>query len=94
MGEIADKLADYIILTNDNPRCENPLDIINEIKKGIKKTSYEIIPDRKEAIKRAVELSADFDATLILGKGDEKYIEFCDKKIPFSDRETIKNFLN
>jgi UDP-N-acetylmuramoyl-L-alanyl-D-glutamate--2,6-diaminopimelate ligase len=93
MGKIADKLADYIILTNDNPRCENPENIINDIKKGITKTPFEIILDRKEAVKRAVELSLNFDATFILGKGDEKYIEFCDKKIPFSDREVIKKFV-
>ncbi|GAX86836.1 UDP-N-acetylmuramoyl-L-alanyl-D-glutamate--2,6-diaminopimelate ligase [Lebetimonas natsushimae] len=93
MGEVADKLADYIILTNDNPRCEKPEDIVSDIKSGIKKTPFEIILDRKEAIKRAVELSKNFDATLILGKGDEKYIEQCREKIPFSDRETVKNFL-
>jgi UDP-N-acetylmuramoyl-L-alanyl-D-glutamate--2,6-diaminopimelate ligase len=93
MGEVADKLADFIILTNDNPRCESPLDIINDIKKGIKKTPFEIILDREKAIKRAVEFSINFDATLILGKGDEKFIEFCDKKIPFSDRKKVQKFV-
>jgi len=93
MGEVADNLADYIILTNDNPRCENPKDIIEDIKKGIKKTSFKIIEDRKEAIKEAIKRSKNFDVVLILGKGDEKFIELCNKKISFSDREIIKNFI-
>jgi UDP-N-acetylmuramoyl-L-alanyl-D-glutamate--2,6-diaminopimelate ligase len=90
MGEVADKYADYIILTNDNPRCENPQDILKEIAKGIKKTPFEIIEDRKEAIKKAIKLQKD-EYVMILGKGDEKYMQFCDKKIPFSDREVVKN---
>ena len=94
MGRVADKYAKYIILTNDNPRCENPKDILNDIKKGIKNSNLEIIEDRKEALKRAVELYKNEDLFLfILGKGDEKFIEFCDKKIPFNDKEVIKNLL-
>ena len=93
MGEVADKLADFIILTNDNPRCEDPEQIINDITKGIKLTKYEIIPERKEAIKKAVRLSKNYDAVLILGKGDEDYIELCNKKIPYSDRDEIKKNL-
>ena len=88
MGEIADKYADYIILTNDNPRCENEKEIINNILKGIKNTPYEIIIDRKEAIKRAISLQNN-RYIFILGKGDEKYIELCNKKIDFNDREFI-----
>ena len=95
MGEIADKLADFIIVTSDNPRCEEPLKIIEDIVKGIKSTNYEIIPDRKEAIKKALNLSKNYDAVLILGKGDENYIELCGKKIDYSDREEInKNLKN
>ncbi|WP_024789633.1 UDP-N-acetylmuramoyl-L-alanyl-D-glutamate--2,6-diaminopimelate ligase [Lebetimonas sp. JH292] len=94
MGAVADELAEYIILTNDNPRCENPVNIIEDIKKGIKKTPFEIIVNRKEAIKRAVEISKNFDAVLILGKGDEKYMEFCNKKIPFSDKKEILKYLH
>jgi UDP-N-acetylmuramoyl-L-alanyl-D-glutamate--2,6-diaminopimelate ligase len=90
MGKVADKFANYIILTNDNPRCENPKDILKEIAKGIKKTPFEIIEDRKEAIKKAIKLQKD-EYVMILGKGDEKYMQFCNKKIPFSDREVIKS---
>jgi len=89
MGEIADKYADYIILTNDNPRCENEMKIIEDIEKGIKNTPYEIILDRKEAIKRALEIQKD-EYVLLLGKGDEKYIQKCNEKIPFSEREFVK----
>ena len=88
MGEIADKYAKYIILTNDNPRCENEMDIINDIKQGIKDTPYEIILDRSEAIKKAISLQND-EYIMILGKGDEKYIQKCKEKIPFSDKEFI-----
>jgi UDP-N-acetylmuramoyl-L-alanyl-D-glutamate--2,6-diaminopimelate ligase len=93
MGEVADKLADFIILTNDNPRCENPEDIVNDIKKGIKNREFEVILDREKAIKKAIEISKNFDVTFILGKGDEKYIELCREKIPFSDREAVKKFV-
>ena len=88
MGEVADKYAKYIILTNDNPRCEDEIEIIKGIKEGIKQTPYEVILDRKEAIKRALKLQKD-EYVLLLGKGDEEYIELCDKKIPFSDKNTV-----
>jgi len=93
MGEVADKYADYIILTNDNPRCENPREILKEISKGIKNTPFEIIEDRKEAIKRAIELQKD-KYIMILGKGAEKFMEFCDEKIPFSDKEIVLEYLH
>jgi len=93
MGEVADKLSDFIILTNDNPRCENPQNIIEDIKKGIKNTPYKIIENRKEAIKEAIREAQNFDAVFILGKGDERYIELCNQKIPFSDREEAKRCL-
>jgi len=93
MGEVADKYADYIILTNDNPRCENPGNILEEISKGIKNTHFEIIEDRKEAIKKAIELQKD-EYVMLLGKGDEKFMEFCNKKIPFSDKEVVLNLKN
>jgi UDP-N-acetylmuramoyl-L-alanyl-D-glutamate--2,6-diaminopimelate ligase len=92
MGEVADKYAKYIILTNDNPRCENEIDIINDIKEGIKNTPYEIIIDRKEAIKRALEMQKD-EYILLLGKGDEKYIQKCNEKIYFNEKEEVKKLI-
>ena len=91
MGEIASELADFVILTNDNPRCEDEKIILKDIQKGIKNKNYLIIPNRKEAIKKGIELAKEKKAALlILGKGDEKYIEKCNKKIPFNDKEVVK----
>ncbi len=90
MGKVADKYGEYIILTEDNPRCEKSEDICKEIAKGIKNKPFEIITNRKKAIKKAVELAKKNNFTLmILGKGDENYIEYCDKKVDYSDRETV-----
>ena len=94
MGEVADKLADYIIITEDNPRCEDKEKICKEIAKGIKETHYDIILSRKEALKKAIEIAKKENLILfVLGKGDEKYIEYCNKKIEFSDRQIVKNML-
>ena len=93
MGKVASENADFVILTNDNPRCEDKIQIIDDIKKGIG-IPYDIILDRKEAIKKGIELAKNENATLLmLGKGDEKYIQKCNKKIPFSDRQIIKNII-
>jgi UDP-N-acetylmuramoyl-L-alanyl-D-glutamate--2,6-diaminopimelate ligase len=89
MGEVACKFSDYIILTSDNPRFEDPLRIIEDIKKGINGTLYEVIPDRREAIKKAVELLEEGDVLLIAGKGHETYQEICGKRYPFSDQEEV-----
>jgi UDP-N-acetylmuramoyl-L-alanyl-D-glutamate--2,6-diaminopimelate ligase len=89
MGEVASRYADFIIITNDNPRCEAPALIAEDIKKGVSK-NFEIILDRREAIKKAVMLAKKLDAVLfVLGKGDEKYIEYCGKKEKYSDKEEI-----
>jgi len=91
MGKVADKYADYIILTEDNPRCEKREDICKEIAKGIKQTPFEIIIDRKKAIKKAFDMAKKNNMTLmILGKGDERYIEYCNKRMDYSDREIVK----
>ncbi len=92
MGEIADKYADYIVLTNDNPRCEDEISIIKDIQKGIKHTPCEVILDRKKAIQRALKLKKD-NYVFVLGKGDEEYIEKCGKKIPFKDKKVIRECL-
>jgi UDP-N-acetylmuramoyl-L-alanyl-D-glutamate--2,6-diaminopimelate ligase len=94
MGEVAEKYADYIILTEDNPRCENAEDICLEIAKGITNKPFEIILDRKKAIKKGLKKAEDNGYVLmVLGKGDENYIQYCDKKIEYSDRETVKRLL-
>ena len=95
MGKVASENADFVILTNDNPRCEDEMKIIEDIEKGLVHKNYLIIPDRKEAIKKGIQLAVKENSTLlVLGKGDEKYIEKCKEKIPFSDREVILALLN
>jgi len=73
-GQLLDKYADMIILTEDDPRNEKPIDICHEIASGIKKTPYVIIEDRYDAIRQAVEIADEGDTIIIMGKGDEKFI--------------------
>ncbi|MBI5892756.1 MAG: UDP-N-acetylmuramoyl-L-alanyl-D-glutamate--2,6-diaminopimelate ligase [Deltaproteobacteria bacterium] len=90
MGEIAARLSDIAIITSDNPRNEDPLEIIKEIEAGVKGQDYIIIPDRKEAIKKAVRLAKKGDIIVLAGKGHEKYQIIGNEKSPFDDVEEIK----
>ena len=92
MGEIAGRVADYTFITTDNARGENPEDIAKQIEKGIKKTKgkYEIVLDRKEAIRKAIKMANKIDIVVIAGKGHELYQEINGKKIPFNEREIVK----
>lgn len=93
MGKIATGISDICIITNDNPRTEDPDDIFSDIIKGIKKSSdYEIITARKEAIQKAYELSAKSDLILIAGKGHETYQIIGNTKHHFDDFEEISRF--
>jgi UDP-N-acetylmuramoyl-L-alanyl-D-glutamate--2,6-diaminopimelate ligase len=95
MGELAGKIADYTIVTTDNPRTENPADIIAEIEAGISKTKgkYEVIVDRKEAIKKAITMMNKKDMVVLAGKGHEKYQEIGKEKIEFDERVIVKEIL-
>jgi UDP-N-acetylmuramoyl-L-alanyl-D-glutamate--2,6-diaminopimelate ligase len=73
-GKIADEYCDYVILTEDDPRDEDPKEIADQIKTGLKKTANIFIQDRYEAIRQAVESADEGDTILLLGKGDEPYI--------------------
>jgi len=93
MGKIASDLSNYIILTNDNPRFEEPIQIIEDIKKGITDTSnVEVILDREKAIEKAIKISQKDDIILIAGKGHENYQIIGDKKIHFDDNEILKKY--
>lgn len=81
-----------VILTNDNPRNENPLDIINDINKEIKPIPY--ILDRKDAIKECLNKMNDNDYLIILGKGNEDYMEINNKKIHYNDLEVINEYFS
>ncbi|HDM08622.1 MAG TPA: UDP-N-acetylmuramoyl-L-alanyl-D-glutamate--2,6-diaminopimelate ligase, partial [Candidatus Omnitrophica bacterium] len=94
MGEIASRFADRIIITSDNPRDENPLDIIEDILTGVKnKDKCEVIPARKEAIEKAIEGAEPGDVILIAGKGHERYQIVGNVVIPFDDREVASRAL-
>ncbi|MCX5688064.1 MAG: UDP-N-acetylmuramoyl-L-alanyl-D-glutamate--2,6-diaminopimelate ligase [Candidatus Omnitrophica bacterium] len=95
MGKISTELSDTVFITSDNPRTEEPMNIINEIIKGIgvKKDNYIIELDRFNAIKKAVLEAREGDIVLIAGKGHETYQIFKDTTIPFDDREVVKRIL-
>jgi UDP-N-acetylmuramoyl-L-alanyl-D-glutamate--2,6-diaminopimelate ligase len=92
MGRIASELADIVIVTNDNPRSEDPQAIVDAIVGGAL-GSVEIELDRARAIAHAVELAEDGDVVLIAGKGAEQGQEFADRTVPFDDRESARDAL-
>ena len=95
MGEVSGRLADFTIITSDNPRFEEPLDIIADIVTGIEKTDGEYIkiPDRKEAIKYAIENGRKGDIIVLAGKGHEDYQEIKGVKYPMDERVLISEVL-
>jgi UDP-N-acetylmuramoyl-L-alanyl-D-glutamate--2,6-diaminopimelate ligase len=95
MGETAAKKSDFAILTSDNPRYEDPLDIISGIEKGYRRFSvrYVVVPDRKRAIDYALEFLKEGDVLLVAGKGGEKYQEIMGIKYPFNDHDILKKLL-
>ena len=95
MGEVSGRLADFTIITSDNPRFEEPLDIIADIVTGIEKTDGEYIkiPDRKEAIKYAIENGRKGDIIVLAGKGHEDYQEIKGVKYPMDERVLIAEVL-
>jgi UDP-N-acetylmuramoyl-L-alanyl-D-glutamate--2,6-diaminopimelate ligase len=93
MGRVADQNADYSIITSDNPRKEDPLAIIMDVREGFRTKNFETVPDRAEAIARAIALAQPRDIILIAGKGHETYQEFADHTIPFDDRHMARRAL-
>ncbi|MGN1318736.1 MAG: UDP-N-acetylmuramoyl-L-alanyl-D-glutamate--2,6-diaminopimelate ligase [Lachnospirales bacterium] len=95
MGEIVAKLSDVVIVTSDNPRSEEPAEILKEIEVGVKDITndYEMIVDRKEAIFKAVSVAKEGDSIVIAGKGHENYQILKDKTIHFDDTEVAKEAL-
>lgn len=95
MGEVSGELADLTIITSDNPRFEDPEDIISDIKYGINKTDgeYIAVTDRKEAIRYAIEKGRKGDVIVLAGKGHEDYQEIKGKKYPMDERVLIAEVL-
>ena len=89
MGNIGTDLSDFAIVTSDNPRGEEPMAIIKDILTGIKKSNYTVIENRREAIKKAMEIAQKGDVVVIAGKGHEDYQILKDKTIHFDEREVV-----
>ena len=96
MGEIAGRIADYSIVTSDNPRTEDPEAIVKDIEAGISKTKgkYEVIVDRREAIEKAIKMANTKDIVILAGKGHEPYQEINKVKYSFDEREIVKEIIN
>lgn len=96
MGEVSARLADLTIITSDNPRFEEPMDIIADIRSAIAKTeaAYVEIPDRKEAIAYAIHNAQDGDIIVLAGKGHEDYQEIKGVKYPMDERILIREILS
>jgi UDP-N-acetylmuramoyl-L-alanyl-D-glutamate--2,6-diaminopimelate ligase len=95
MGEIATKMSDFVFATSDNPRSENPLDILNEIEAGLRRgpAPYKVIPDRRQAIRTAVWTAAAGDIVVIAGKGHEDYQIIGTAVLPFDDRKLARELI-
>ncbi len=95
MGEISGSLSDFTIITSDNPRYEEPMEIISQIEEGVRNKSkhYLLIEDREDAIKHALSIAVKGDVILIAGKGSEKYQEVLGIKRLCNDKEIVNEFL-
>jgi UDP-N-acetylmuramoyl-L-alanyl-D-glutamate--2,6-diaminopimelate ligase len=90
MGEIAERGADSVIVTSDNPRTEDPDSIIDEIVSGMRGARYERVTDRHAAIERAIGMAGDRDIVLLAGKGHETYQVRGDVSYPFDEKEIVR----
>ena len=90
MAETAQKYADFVIVTGDNPRTEDPMRILDEITQGLDRTKpHAVIPDRRDAIRFAVNEAREGDLILLAGKGHEKYEINADGKHPFDEERIV-----
>jgi UDP-N-acetylmuramoyl-L-alanyl-D-glutamate--2,6-diaminopimelate ligase len=89
MGFAASELSDLVFITSDNPRTEDPMEIIKDMAKGIKKENYSIRADRETAIKEAVSIAEEGDTVIVAGKGHEDYQEIKGVRHHFSDKEVL-----
>ena len=92
MGKLVLDNSDYVIFTMDDPRNEDVNEIINELVSGSDKTNYERIIDRREAIKKALDMANDNDIILIAGKGDDDYMAIGDEYLPYKDEEAVISY--
>jgi UDP-N-acetylmuramoyl-L-alanyl-D-glutamate--2,6-diaminopimelate ligase len=93
MGEVAARASDYAVVTSDNPRGEDPVEIVKEIERGMKGANYRVEIDRRKAIRSALEEANEGDTVLIAGKGHENYQTIGTTSHPFDDRIVAKELL-
>jgi UDP-N-acetylmuramoyl-L-alanyl-D-glutamate--2,6-diaminopimelate ligase len=93
MGEIAERLANHVIVTSDNPRTEDPESILDDIEAGMHGNGHERIVDRLDAIQHAVAIATPDDVVLLAGKGHETYQVRGTTKYPFDEREIVKSLM-
>lgn len=93
MGALATTLSDYVIFTSDNPRMEDPLEILKDMTKNLATDNYEVLVNREEAIKKGVQSLEKDDILLVLGKGHETYQIIQDQKIKFDDKEELLKYM-
>ena len=95
MGEISGRLADFSVLTSDNPRLEDPMDILHAIEEGIKRTTgpYVVIENRREAIRYAMQMGQPGDVIVLAGKGHETYQDIGGQKHPFDEKVVVREIL-
>jgi UDP-N-acetylmuramoyl-L-alanyl-D-glutamate--2,6-diaminopimelate ligase len=93
MGAVATRLSDLVIITSDNPRTEEPYDIIREIESGTVRDNYLVEPDRKQALRKAVSMAREGDIVLIAGKGHEHYQEIKGIRYQFSDKDVLEELI-
>ncbi len=89
IGSIATSKSDYVIFTSDNPRNEDPMEILDDITSKLDTKNFEIIVNREESINKSIQMLSKNDILLLLGKGHENYQIIGNKKIPFNDKETV-----
>jgi UDP-N-acetylmuramoyl-L-alanyl-D-glutamate--2,6-diaminopimelate ligase len=93
MGAVAERVADRVILTSDNPRTEDPERILDDIASGLRRQDYERIEDRRQAIARALTVAGPEDVVLLAGKGHETYQIRGTEKLPFDERVIVRELL-
>ena len=96
MGEIVGRMADFSILTSDNPRSEDPMTILAAVEDGMKRTDgeYVVIENRREAIRYALEMGREGDVIILAGKGNETYQEIMGVKYPFDEKVVVQELLD
>jgi UDP-N-acetylmuramoyl-L-alanyl-D-glutamate--2,6-diaminopimelate ligase len=93
MGKAAEAGADIVIITNDNPRTEDPEQILDDIEKGMKRGNHQRILKRKSAIQSALSLAEEGDVVLLAGKGHERYQIVGTTKLPFDEKIIVRELL-